>query len=155
MEPEEAGEEHAEGGAKGFCWLPGDLWGASLGFALILLLAGFSIAFSGSWRATSAMVVGAIIGLAVLWDKPTARFPLTLLLVGLDGGALARSGGIRVLIPPIYVAGDSLGKALAVDPAAIAVIIDAIARAISCRKATPLRDKNPPQETPSNGAAVV
>ncbi len=152
LEPSKAAKE-AEGGP---CWLPGPYWGLSAGSALLLLLIGASLGIGRLWTATSISVVIAIVALVILWDNPTARFPFTALLIGLDAGALAAAGHVKVAAPPFFIEADRMGSSLAIDPAALAIIVDLVSRYRLCRSQGPQqRNKTPPPETESNGAAVV
>ncbi len=164
MEAEEPSEEGAPRASsetageaeEGPCWLPGPYWGLSAGSALLLLLLGASLGIGRLWTATSISVVIAIVALVILWDSPTARFPFTALLIGLDAGALAAAGHVRLVAPPLFVEADRMGSSLAIDPAALAVIVDVVSRYRLCRSQGPRqRNKTPPPETESNGAAVV
>jgi hypothetical protein len=154
---ESRGEEDGEASQaieEGPCWLPGAYWSLSLGFAIITAVIGLSLGLAMLWTSISIVVVFSLILLVVLWDNPTARFPVITLLASLDAAVLASAGGVRIVLPPFFVESDRLGSSLAIDPVAIAVIIDVISRIVSCS-----REKRQSNKTPAgieaHGAAVV
>ena len=153
---EERGEtgEGFEPPSTGPCWLPGPYWSLSAGFAVITAIIGVSLGLAGLWTVSSLVVVASLVLLVGLWDSPSARFPLITLLLGLDAAALASAGGVKAVLPPFFVESDRFGSSLAIDPAAIAIIADLIARAISCRRGSQQSNKTPAGGV-AHGAAVV
>jgi hypothetical protein len=138
----------------GPCWLPGSYWSLSLGFAIITAVIGLSLGLAMLWATASIVVVFSLVLLVILWDSPTARFPVITMLAGLDAAALASAGGVRLVLPPVFIESDRLGSSLAIDPAAIAVIVDVIARIVSCSRGSRQSNKTPAGGE-AHGAAVV
>jgi hypothetical protein len=129
-------EEALEAGPihNGPCWLEGATWEASLGLGVLLAFGGLASGLAGRWEATSIIATGAIVVLVLLWDRPLARFPLVLLLAGIDAGALLASRASKIVAPPFFMESDRFGSSLALDPAALAVIADLLARVRACRQ---------------------
>jgi len=153
---ENRGEEGEAGRdiETGPCWLPGAYWSFSLGFAIITAVIGLSLGLAMLWTTASLVVVSSLVLLVVLWDNPTARFPLITLLAGLDAAVLASAGGVKIVLPPIFIESDGLGSSLAIDPVAIAVIVDVISRIVSCNRKMRQSNKTPTRGE-AHGAAVV
>ena len=132
------------------CWLRGAGWEASLALGLLLAVGGAAMGATRAYEALSITTTVAIALLVLLWDRPLARFPLVAFLIGIDGGFMVASGSIRVVIPPFFVEADRFGSSLAIDPIAVVVIVDVLARLRGC-----LRAGETLKTTPSEEALMV
>ncbi len=128
------------------CWLRGAGWEASLALGLLLAVGGAAMGATRAYEALSVTATIAIALLVLLWDRPLARFPLVAFLIGIDGGVIVASGSVRVVVPPFFVEADSFGSSLAIDPIAVAVIVDVLARLRGCIRAGETLKTTPREE---------